>query len=200
MRHIAKRGNNTYNRNINCSLHLRTLKTSSQYSYDIDIRSCLWECLVSCNSTVHQWLADPYPVSAVYRIIHRSCAVAVHLSVVVGLCVPATCTRRWCCPLVHCCSCTAAQLLLMFMLHIAKRSNYTSVQWVNLLLSARTLLDKNQAQYYERDDFVMTIKCWVKRDAQHANWLLSVFPHLLRWGYTIALTESPRILRYTGMW
>ena len=41
-----------------------------------------------------------------YRIIHSPCALAVDLSVVVGLCVfllPVH-MRCWCCPLVHCCS------------------------------------------------------------------------------------------------
>ena len=38
------------------------------------------------------------------------------------VCVPTTCPHEvlWCCPLVHCCSFTAAQLLLIFMLDIAK--------------------------------------------------------------------------------
>ena len=65
----------------------------------------------------------------------------------------------------------------MFMLPIAKRGNYTSVQWVNLLLSAR-ILNKNQENSYERDDFVMPLKCRVKRDTQHANWLFT-FLHFL---------------------
>ena len=41
----------------------------------------------------------------------------------------------------------------MFMLHIAKSGSYVNVQWINLLLSARSLLDKNQGKLEERDYF-----------------------------------------------
>ena len=43
--------------------------------------------------TANQWLAEGDPVSGVRRTIHRSCAVAVDLSVV-GLCVLITCPHE----------------------------------------------------------------------------------------------------------
>ena len=77
-------------------------------------------------------------------MIHTSCVVAVDLSVVGRVvCVPTTCPHevlRYC-PLVHCCSCTAAQLLLIYMLYmlIAKRCNNTNVQRVDLVLNTYSL-------------------------------------------------------------
>ena len=84
----------------------------------------------------------------------------------------------WCCPLVDCCSCTAAQPLLMFMLNTEKGGNYTNIQRVNLLLCAHILLGKNQETCEERDDFVSPISknnsltFFSVRVFLGANWLL----------------------------
>lgn len=64
------------------------------------------------------------------------------------------------CPFVHCGSCTAVQLLLVSMLHIAKKGlpiRMYNALWVKLLPSARTLLDKKHEISWELDDFVSAV-------------------------------------------
>ena len=138
---VAKRGNHTYNRWVNCSMHVL-------------LPQLVWYTLVFVR--VPHIILTPaagfvccfYRKSMVCRPRARICcccrSVCCHWVVFL---LPVH-LRCWCCPFLHwcrwcslcyCCSCTAAQLLLMFMLHVAKRD----VQCVNLL-SARTLLYKGQ--------------------------------------------------------
>ena len=66
------------------------------------------------------------------------------------LCVAITCPHQelWCRPLAHCCICTDTAPL-MSMPHIARKGvtmrTYNAL-WVNLFLSARTLIDKKQGK------------------------------------------------------
>ena len=69
-----------------------------------------------------------------------------------------------CAPLQLRCWLAAAQLLLMFMLHIGKRGNHTNVQWVHRLLSSRTLLDRSHGKAY-------TVMIWCTRPRQLYNYL-----------------------------
>ena len=61
-------------------------------------------------SNASQWLAEGDPVSAVYRMIHTSCAVAVDQSVAVELCVFLLPVYMRCSDVVP--LCTAAAVLL----------------------------------------------------------------------------------------
>ena len=61
-------------------------------------------------STEKQWLAEGDPVSAVYRMIHTSCAVAVDMSFVLELCVFLLTVHMSCCDAIP--FCTVAAVLL----------------------------------------------------------------------------------------
>ena len=76
--------------------------------------------------TVNQWLAEGDTVYVTY-VVRCGCGSVCASRVV---CVPSIYPQEvlWCCPLVHWWSCTAAHLLLMIMLHIAKRGNCANVQ------------------------------------------------------------------------
>ena len=65
---------------------------------------------ISVIFTANHWLAEGDPVSAVYRKIHTSCADAVDLPLVVGICVFVLPAHMSCCDAVPVCT-LAAPLL-----------------------------------------------------------------------------------------
>ena len=65
---------------------------------------------ISVIFTANHWLAEGDPVSAVYRKIHTSCADAVDLPLVVGICVFVLPAHMSCCDVVPVCT-LAAPLL-----------------------------------------------------------------------------------------
>ena len=114
---------------ISCSLHVHTLKRlASTHMTHAGVRECASYHVRTAAGNVSCF----YLKSIVDRGWPHICRVSYN-TYVVWCCCGSVCCHRvvcvpsirphdvlWCCPLVHCYSCTAAQLLLMFMLHIAK--------------------------------------------------------------------------------
>ena len=72
--------------------------------------------------------------------------------------------------------------------HSEKRSLYECTECtIGNTVGTYSSLQKKRKQYKERDHLVMPPKCLIRRDGQHANWLLTAFRPFFSWGYTIQL-------------
>lgn len=106
----------------------------------------------------------------------RWCAVAVNLVVAVGLRVFLLFfnMRCWCCPLVHCCTATDVLLHNCCSCSCCRQRHIIAVHSSLFAL----MLTKTRGKFWQRVDFLIPLKCRVKRDAQHAIWLLCRFSDL----------------------